>query len=69
MNLSRVLFVTFIVSVATVAGAQTTGQEPSPAPPAEPVSNPFEHLVFGVGFEGFYQYNWNKPYDRINLLR
>ena len=20
-------------------------------------------------FEGFYQYNWNQPYDRINLLR
>ena len=20
-------------------------------------------------FEGFYQYNWNRPYDRINLLR
>ena len=69
MNLSRVLFVSFILSVATVAGAQTAAQGPAPAPAAEPVSNPFEHVVVGVGFEGFYQYNWNKPYDRINLLR
>ena len=26
-------------------------------------------VKFGVAFEGFYQYNWNEPYDRINLLR
>ena len=31
--------------------------------------SPFDHIVFGAGFEGFYQYNWNRPYDRINLLR
>jgi hypothetical protein len=40
-------------------------QEPAPAPE----SSPFEHIVFGVGFEGFYEYNWNAPYDRVNLLR
>jgi hypothetical protein len=69
MNLSRVLFASFILSVATAAGAQTTAQEPAPAQAAQPTSNPFEHVVFGVGFEGFYEYNWNQPYDRINLLR
>ncbi len=26
-------------------------------------------MKFGVAFEGFYQYNWNRPYDRVNLLR
>ena len=30
---------------------------------------PFDGVKFGVAFEGFYQYNWNEPYDRINLLR
>ena len=25
--------------------------------------------MFGAGLEGFYQYNWNQPHDRINLLR
>ena len=34
-----------------------------------PSSNPFEHILFGVALEGFYQYNWNEPYDRVNLLR
>ena len=37
-------------------------------PPAAP-GRPFDHVQFGVAFEGFYQYNWNRPYDRINLLR
>ncbi len=49
----------------------------SPAPPrssrrpagADAASGPFDHVQFGVAFEGFYQYNWNRPYDRINLLR
>jgi hypothetical protein len=25
--------------------------------------------TLGVTFEGFYQYNWNQPFDRVNLLR
>lgn len=52
----------FVIALALPASAQ------DPAPAQEP-SNPFEHVVFGVGLEGFYQYNWNRPYDRINLLR
>jgi hypothetical protein len=52
----------FVIALALPATAQ------EPAPSQEP-SNPFEHVVFGVGFEGFYQYNWDRPYDRINLLR
>ena len=26
-------------------------------------------MKFGVALETFYQYNWNRPYDRVNLLR
>ncbi|MEO8681496.1 MAG: outer membrane beta-barrel protein [Vicinamibacterales bacterium] len=56
----------FVVGLALPAAAQ----DPAPAPaPAQQPSNPFEHIVFGVALEGFYQYNWNTPYDRINLLR
>lgn len=36
---------------------------------AQDSQSPFAHVVFGAGFEGFYQYNANQPYDRINLLR
>ncbi len=40
-----------------------------PPTPSQESTSPFEHVVFGVGLEGFYQYNWNTPYDRVNLLR
>ncbi len=37
--------------------------------PAAPAPGPFDHVQLGVAIEGFYQYNWNRPYDRVNLLR
>jgi len=54
-----------LLGITTLAAAQppedhSASQEPS---------NPFEHVRFGAALEGFYQYNWNRPYDRINLLR
>jgi len=61
----RLLVALLLVSVAAVPVA---AQDPPPADPATS-SNPFEHILFGAGFEGFYQYNWNEPYDRVNLLR
>jgi len=51
-----------VAAVAATAGAQT-------APSAPPSPGPFDHVKLGVTLEGFYQYNWNRPYDRINLLR
>lgn len=63
MNLVRLLIV-----LVALGGATAAAQEPTAPVPREP-SNPFEHVLFGVGFEGFYQYNWNTPYDRVNLLR
>ena len=52
---------------AQTTAAQTEGQPPSAA--AQPPAGPFDHLQLGVSLEGFYQYNWNRPYDRVNLLR
>lgn len=68
MHLARVLLAAVILSLATAASAQSASQESEAAPSKEP-SSPFEHIVFGAGLEGFYQYNWNTPHDRINLLR
>ena len=31
--------------------------------------DPFANIQLGVTFEGYYQYNGNRPYDRVNLLR
>ena len=68
----------FVLAVATLAPAQMVGLSPSdtnaqdsaPAQPTtQPSSNPFAHVQFGVTFEGYYQYNWNQPHDRVNLLR
>jgi hypothetical protein len=69
---------TFTVAVAALVlsclpqhvAAQTPADEPAQAPATpSPVPGPLEHVRFGVAFEGFYQYNWNRPYDRVNLLR
>jgi Putative beta-barrel porin-2, OmpL-like. bbp2 len=58
------------------AGAQSVAQQTGnigfqeqPAVAAAQPTSPFEHVQFGVTFEGYYQYNWNRPYDRVNLLR
>ena len=64
-----------VLGLTAVAGAQQAPQVPATAQesaahsaPQAP-SSPFEHVKLGVTLEGFYQYNWNRPYDRINLLR
>jgi hypothetical protein len=83
MHVSRVALVasaavSMSVGVASAANAQfaLTAATPGSAPtqsatqvssPTQP--SPLEHIQFGVGLEGYYQYNWNRPYDRINLLR
>ena len=45
-----------------------SAQEPAQEKPAAQ-ANPFEHLSIGLTFEGYYEYNWNRPPDRVNLLR
>jgi putative OmpL-like beta-barrel porin-2 len=68
----------FVLGITALAGAQPAAQSAASAPaqdqPAgqtasQGPANPFEHVQFGVALEGFYQYNWSKPYDRITLLR
>jgi hypothetical protein len=68
----------FVLAVATLAPAQPVGPSPSDTnaqdsattqPATQPSSNPFAHVQFGVTFEGYYQYNWNRPHDRVNPLR
>jgi hypothetical protein len=66
-----------VLGLATGAAAQTPADPAAVAPPASSVSSaagqaastPFEHLTLGVTFEGYYQYNANRPFDRVNLLR
>jgi hypothetical protein len=62
-----------MLTVGGVAHAQSTGETQagdgaSQSAPA-PAADPFKGIQFGVAVEGFYQYNWNQPFDRVNLLR
>lgn len=65
-----------LLATATAASAQTTsGPTPSPstpspeAPQAAAPQNPLSVIQLGVTFEGYYQYNANRPFDRVTLLR
>lgn len=56
-------------ALAQAVAADPAGPSGSaPATVQEP-PEPFAGVRLGVALEGFYQYNWNRPYDRVNLLR
>lgn len=50
----------FTVLLSLAAVAQPAGEESPSA---------LSFIQFGVTLEGYYQYNFNRPYDRVNLLR
>ncbi|MEZ5293262.1 MAG: outer membrane beta-barrel protein [Vicinamibacterales bacterium] len=65
------LIPTLVAGTSPRALAQTT--EPAPPTRAETSTpapaDPLRFLRLGATLEGFYEYNWNRPYDRVNLLR
>ena len=73
MRPSRTTFLAPLIlgAFATVAWAQP----PTPAPASTPstdtsvASEPWRDIRFGAGLEAYYQFNANKPPDRISLLR
>ncbi|HEX2452390.1 MAG TPA: outer membrane beta-barrel protein [Vicinamibacterales bacterium] len=61
--------VTFVVLVVVLQAGRAYGQTaPQPAPPAEDESV-WSNITFGATLEGYYQYDWNKPSDRVIPLR
>jgi len=64
----------FLLTVATAGFAQTPASPapdpaPAPAPAATATTGPLEGLHVGITLESFYEFNANRPYDRVNLLR
>ena len=59
------------IALATAAQAQSTGDQSDGSAQAASAApgDPFKGIQFGVTLEGYYQYNWNEPFDRVNLLR
>ena len=49
------------------ASAQTPAPAPTPTPP--PAENPMGGVQVGATLEGYYQFNFNRPFDRVTLLR
>ena len=41
----------------------------SAQPATQPETNLWRNIKFGGTFEGYYQYNWNRPPDRVLVLR
>jgi Putative beta-barrel porin-2, OmpL-like. bbp2 len=72
-HLVTMTFVRTSLAAAGLVATLSTAALAQPAAPAPPAATqepgPFDHVKLGVTLEGFYQYNWNRPYDRINLLR
>jgi hypothetical protein len=62
-----------IASAIVASGQSTDAGEIAPARPdpprqsAPPDTTP--RLQFGLTLEGYYEYNWNRPHDRVNPLR
>jgi hypothetical protein len=76
----RNIFVIIALLFAGSAAAQTSTPQATPVAavvaPASPAGGPraaqdapLGGLQLGLTFEGFYEYNWNRPFDRVNLLR
>jgi hypothetical protein len=62
----------WMVAAILAAGPPAFAQAPpsgKEAQSSQAPSDPFKFVQFGVTLEGFYQYNWNEPFDRVTLLR
>ena len=51
------------------AEAQPSGAQPPAAGATPAPANEWANVKFGATFEGYYQYNWNRPPDRTLVLR
>jgi len=60
-----------LAAVAPRALAQQTepSAEPTPAAQKPASSSPWDNITFCAALEAFYEYNWNDPLGRVNLLR
>jgi len=71
-SVCRATFAAMCAALALAAApahlqAQTGPDSTEQTPAGEP--SPLEGITFGVGFDGYYAWNTNRPIGRINLLR
>src|SRR4249920_371978 len=58
-----------IAALLLVAAPGTAFGQTAETPSASPEPSPLDGITFGVGFDGYYAWNINRPVGRINLLR
>ena len=65
------ILVLFVVLIVLLTASTARAQTEQAAPPAGPAAgdNPWKQVRFGATLEGYYQYNWNHPPDRVMALR
>jgi putative OmpL-like beta-barrel porin-2 len=72
VGVMRCALCTVVITVTTagIASAQgaTSGDPGEERQQPAPASNPWRNVKFGATFEGFYEYNWNRPPDRSLAL-
>ena len=61
-------FLTPLVWMSAARAAEAQPAEPAGAT-ATADESIWSNVTFGATFEGYYQFNWNKPYDRVIPLR
>jgi hypothetical protein len=63
----------FVMTLLGLLSAGVAHAQPAPAPPPQAPAATDESIwtsvKFGATFEGYYQYDWNKPSDRVIPLR
>jgi hypothetical protein len=67
-TLFLVALIPALASAQSATPSQAAGSSPT-TPPQSTLPAPLSLVQLGVTFEGYYQYNWNRPFDRINPLR
>src|SRR4029453_9087803 len=68
--LAVILFLlTLLVWLLSGGFAHAQATDKDPAQPAAAAESIWSHVQFGGTFEGYYQFNWNRPSDRVIPLR
>jgi hypothetical protein len=65
------ILVLLVVLVVLLTARTAQAQEPAPPAPAPAATNDsaWKNVRFGATLEGYYQYDWNRPPDRVLALR
>jgi hypothetical protein len=68
-SLAGLILIGGLAAPAAAQAPPATQEQPAPRQELQAASTPFENIKFGAALEGYYQYDWNRPPDRVLPLR